>query len=347
MRLLTGLCCVALIAGVAGAQVKVTQVSYTKWEGAWKLDNGRCEMVIVPQVGRVMSFALSGGRNVLWNNPALAGQTVPKDDNTWHNFGGDKVWPTQQDWWIKYTSRNGWPPPYSFDGVAQTAERIEGGVRMTSPQSPEFGTKTVREFVMDPTRPLVHVRQWFTKSEGKPVTMTLWTVTQVRTPDYALLPVEVAGGPKMLGPVVPERLKRGEGAASLQNDPTASQKIGAPPATRTNGDWVAGVFGHEMLVESRQRHEGIYPDGNCQAEVYTAPAKDGSYVELEMLSPMTDLHAGQTLRDDAVWQIVASADGQPLTREKAITAARSAHEEALRELNSGPAQPPEDAPKGR
>ena len=331
MRLLAGLWCIALVGGAASAEVTVTQIRYTKWDGAWNIKNAACEMVIVPQVGRVMSLSVSGSKNVLWNNPELAGQTVPKDDNTWHNFGGDKVWPTQQDWWIKYTTRNGWPPPYSFDGAAQTAERIEGGVRMTSPDSPEFGTRTVREFVMDPSRPLVHVRQWFTKSQGKPVTMSLWTVTQVRKPDYALLPIDGPTDLKTLGPVVREKLKIEDGVVSLRNDPSASQKIGAVASTRTDGDWVAGVFGQEVLVESRRRREGHYPDGNCQAEVYTAPAKDGSYVELEMLSPMTELTTEQTLRDDVVWQIVRLEMGNPNVG-KCAAAARAAHEQALREL---------------
>src|SRR5690348_2549005 len=215
MRLLAGLMWIAIIGGAASADVSVTQIRYTNWDGAWKIDNGTCAMVVVPQIGRVMSFSLADGRNVLWNNPELAGQTVPRDDNTWHNFGGDKVWPTQQDWWIKYTSRNGWPPPYSFDGAPQTAEQIDGGVRMTSPKSPEFGTQTVREFVMDPTGPVVRVRQWFTKSEGKPVTMSLWTVTQVRTPDDALLPIERPAALKTLGHVSSERLKTQAGVASL------------------------------------------------------------------------------------------------------------------------------------
>ena len=324
---------VSLVAfhALASAEVSVSRVEYMKWKDAWKLGNGQCEMVIVPQIGRVMCFALSGGNNVLWNNPDLAGRTVPMDDNTWHNFGGDKVWPTQQDWWIKYTDRKGWPPPYSFDGVAQTAGAIDHGVRMTSPQSQEFGTRTVREFVMDPKRPLVHVRQWFAKKDGKPVTMSLWTVTQVRKPDYAMLPI---GGPvdlKTLGPVVPQAMKTGTGVVSIRNDDQASQKIGAVPSKGRDADWVAGVFGGVMLVESRLRHDGQYPDGNCQAEIYTAPAKDGSYVELEMLSPMTDLNAGQTLRDDAVWQLVR-LDGPQMQIEKAAAAAQAAHRTAVQEL---------------
>jgi hypothetical protein len=323
--------CIVWVGALASAEVSVTEVEYGKWPGAWKIGNGKCQMIIVPQVGRVMSFSLTGGPNLLWNNPAILGQTVPKDDNTWHNFGGDKVWPTQQDWWIKYTDRNGWPPPYSFDGAAQSAQRIEGGVRMTSPKSPEFGTRTIREFVMDRDQPLVRVRQWFAKEDGKPVTMSLWTVSQVRTPDYALLPA-VAKQYKPLGEVVPDALKQSGGAVSIRNNRDKPQKIGVAPDKDAKYNWVAAVFANVTLVESRLVRQGQYPDGNCPGEIYTAPARDGSYVELEMLSPMTDLKPGQTLRDDAVWQIVRLDDPRPPV-EKAAAAARSAHEAAVRELS--------------
>ena len=279
-------------------------------------------MVIVPQVGRVMSFALVGSKNVLWNNEAIRGQTVLKDDRQWHNFGGDKIWPTQQDWWERYTDRKGWPPPYFSDAAPQTAEPIEGGVRMTSPKSPEFGTRTIRDFVMDPDKPLVYVRQWFKKEDGKPVTMTLWTVTQVRTPDYALLPTgrAIDGQPyKALGEVVPTRLKIGGGCASIRNDPQKPQKIGMSGDPAGQSDWVAAVFGDELFIESRRAvSNASYPDGNCRGEIYTAPARDGSYVELELLSPLRELKPGDTLRDDAVWQIVtAKQNGSEAVAAKA------------------------------
>lgn len=331
--LLVALLHLSCVVGAASADVSVTRVEYAKWPGAWKISNGRCELVIVPQVGRVMSFSVTGGPNLLWNNEAIAGQTVPKDDHTWHNFGGDKVWPTQQDWWIKYTDRNGWPPPYSFDGAAQSAEPIQGGVRMTSPKSPEFGTRTVREFVMDADRPLVHVRQWFAKEDGKPVTMTLWAVTQVRTPDYALLPT-IDGNYKPQGEIVAQSIKQSAGAVSIRNDREKPQKIGAPPDPAGKRNWISGIFGNVMLVESRLVHPGEYPDGHCCGEIYTAPARDGSYVELEMLSPMTELKPGQTLRDDAVWQIVPIERAAEI--DKVTAAAQAAHDEALRRLKPLP-----------
>ena len=309
------------------AALQVKQVTCNGWRDAWRLRNAQCEMVIVPQVGRVMSFARIGGKSVLWNNAAIQGQTVLKDDHEWHNFGGDKVWPTQQDWWEWYTDRKGWPPPYFSDAAPQTAEPIEGGVRMTSPKSPEFGTRTIREFVMDADKPLVYVRQWFKKEDGRPVTMSLWTVTQVRKPDYAILPAGplTDGRPyKMLGEIVPSRLKLSAGCVAIRNDEQKPQKIGTALDAANQSDWVAGVFGDELFIESRRvgTPDPNYPDGNCQGEIYTAPARDGSYVELELLSPLRDLKPGETLRDDAVWQIIRLKQNAP---EQAAAEARQAH----------------------
>src|SRR5258708_4386154 len=153
------------------AAIKVEQIEYLKWPHAWRLSNPSCQLVVVPEVGRVMYFARTGGEDIPYNNQDPSGRTGRRDGHEWHNFGGDKVWPTEQDWWIRYTDRKGWPPPYFSDAAPQTAEAMTDGVRMISPRSPEFGTRTIREFVMDPEKPLVRVRQHFVKDEGKPVVM--------------------------------------------------------------------------------------------------------------------------------------------------------------------------------
>src|SRR5207245_1727408 len=67
-----------LAAGTAAAQVSVEKVNYKGWSESYRVRNSACELVIVPQVTRVMSFALAsggGGKNVLWENPELAGKT--------------------------------------------------------------------------------------------------------------------------------------------------------------------------------------------------------------------------------------------------------------------------------
>src|SRR5690242_3564273 len=80
----------------AASPVTVEQITYKGWPNAWRVRNPECELVVVPAVSRVMHFSLTAGPNVLWENPDLAGKTFPTDDGTWHNIGGEKLWPTQQ-----------------------------------------------------------------------------------------------------------------------------------------------------------------------------------------------------------------------------------------------------------
>jgi hypothetical protein len=331
----------AITFGTARAEVSVSRVDYHGWKDAWQISNGVCELVVAPQVNRVMAFALKGAESALWNNPPLAGQVQLVDDHQWHNFGGDKVWPTQQDWWEKYTDRKGWPPPYTFDAAPATAEQIPHGVRTITQKSPDFGTRTVREFVMDEKRPLVHVRQWFDKEDGKTVTMSVWNVMQVRKPDYAILPQgkKVDGQPyKNLGQqIVSGTLKIDASVVTIRNDAQKPMKIGAvlDPSGKQE-DWVGAVHGKQLVLESRALHPGgTYPDGGASAQIYTAPARDGSYVECEMLSPMTELQAGKKLRDDMVWQLIPLSETQAADPEQAGAAARAAHAEALRILADG------------
>ncbi len=330
------------IGGTCTAQgqspVTIEKTAYHGWKEAWRIRNSACEMVVVPQVNRVMYFGRIGGTNALWNNDALAGQVVRADDHQWHNFGGDKVWPTQQDWWERYSDRKGWPPLYTFDVAPAAAEPIERGIRTTSQKSPDFGTRTVREFVMDPSRAMVVVHQWFQKEDGKSVTMTLWNVMQVPKPDFAMLAHgrQVDGQPyKNLGQqIVAGRVKVHASVVSITNDSQKPMKIGAKldPSGKQD-DWLAAVRGKEMVLQSRRLEPGsTYPDGGCPAQIYTAPARDGSYVEIEMLGPMKELKTSEMLRHDMVWQILPLTEEQAADPEKAAVAAREAHRHALDEL---------------
>jgi hypothetical protein len=320
------------VAEASTADVVVEKIDYLGWKGAWRLRNRACELVLVPQISRVMHFSLSGGENVLYVNKKLAGQTVAKDDGQWHNFGGDKVWPSAQGLWEKYTGRKGWPPPYEFDCAAGTAEPVPGGVRLSTAVCPHFAARCVREFILDPQRPLLRVRQWHEKSGGRPAEMTLWSIAQVRKPLFAMLPAEGGkggGGYKALGELVEPRFAVHPSALSLRNDDRKGQKVGVLPDAGSRDGWVAAVYEKLLFVQSHKLVPGgAYPDGGCQAELYAAPRDMESYVELELLSPLGELKAGETLRDDAVWQLVRLPAGAE-EPERAAAAARDAHRAAL------------------
>jgi len=116
---------------------------------------------------------------------------------------------------------------------------------------------------------------------------------------------------------------------TLAREQAKGLKIGVTPQGQ-NG-WVASVFevpaGRQMLILSHKLVEGGgYPDKNLQAELYTSPVTVGYYTEMELLSPLKTMTAGQTLADDAIWQIV------PANGADHFTTAKMAHENAMTRL---------------
>lgn len=69
------------------------------------------EMVIVPDINRIVRFGRPGGPNLLWVDPeAENGPAMP-----WKNWGGEKLWFWPQERWPELGSP--WPPPMD-PGVA-------------------------------------------------------------------------------------------------------------------------------------------------------------------------------------------------------------------------------------
>ena len=302
--------CAQLTRACRCERVRVDQVDFRGWRDSWRISNGACELVVVPSINRVMSFSLAGGANLLWVSKDANGQVFAQDDGRWHNLGGDKVWPTSQDLWKACTGRNGWPPPFAFDSAPACAAPIPGGVRLTSAVDANFDAVCVREFVMDPSNAVVNIRQWYDKRMGKPMPMTFWSITQVRRPDISLLPPGSAvNGPgyRKLGDLQPECLSAQVSALALRGSETVCQKIGVTTNTACDNGWVGALWQGEgtLFVQShRLVRDGAYPDGGCQAEIYAANRENGSYAEMELLSPLQTLPAGERLRHDVVWQLV-------------------------------------------
>lgn len=304
--------------------VSVEKVDFHGWKDAWKISNSACELIVVPQLSRVMSFSQKGGENLLWIAPAANGQVYPQESKEWRNLGGDKIWPEPQAVW-------GWPPPYFFDNAPSDAEAIPGGLRIrTQKPSPRLGSVCVREFTLDAVHPRVTVRQRFEKSQGDPIPMTLWNITQVRKPSYSLLPLGPEDAKKLRyhgfnnSKLEAPQFQIHETILSLRNDANAP-KVGVSPNPDGSNNWVAAVYPSCLLLESRKiEKDATYPDNQCHAELYAAPPDAGSYVELELLSPVKAIKTGETLADDSIWELVPLTEAQAKDPEQAAAAARAA-----------------------
>ena len=321
-------------------RVTTEHVDFMGWSNSWRIANGSCEMIVVPAISHVMKFALVGGSNVLWSAPDVNGSMVQEPGVKWHNFGGDKVWPTEESRWRQIMKRR-WPPSYEFDGGAGVAEPIPRGIRLTTPEDPNFGAVCVREFVMDPVRPLVVIHQWFEKRRDPPVPMMFWTITQVRHADANLLPLGEKAGDGLayrpLGALTNVSCSVTGSWLALVNNDTVTQKAGVGSRKTLDNGWVAALYRNDrvLFVQSHVLERGgVYPDQGCQAEVFTSDREFGLYTELELLSPVTLLAPGQHLRHDVVWQLVPLHPEELVPVPQAGVLAEKAHRMALRLLGS-------------
>jgi hypothetical protein len=296
----------------SGADVglTVTKTTYSGWTDSYELSNGQVKVVVVPAIGRIMYYGLKNGKNMLYNDAAYAGKTLPagqpyKENGsiTWANFGGDKVWPTEQS---KFPLINGysWPPDHWFDGGAQQVEEIVGGVKITSMVSDFCGARCIREITLSDSTTELSIRQTIRREKharnnsAEPIEFTIWNVTQIRSPLAAILNLNPAGtlneGIYFFSNDARSSYARQGSSGVFTPSATASVKVGAD-----SDYWLGAIVDNIVIGEFFRRQSGTHPDGDLSAEVYTSP----QYTELELLSPLTKLTIGQEIHHDIVWRL--------------------------------------------
>ncbi len=280
--------------------VSVERISYHGWPDCYLLANASVEAVVVPAIGRVMQLRLKGDADgAFWENRALDGQLHDAASNDWLNFGGDKCWPAPQSAWPQHQGRD-WPPPVAFDARPVEAVAVERGVVLTSPVDPGYGVQTVRRVELDPGQPIMRIATEFRKLSGAPVTVGIWTITQMSEPERVcmLLPAKskFASGFIRLLAVEPADLKIDGRLLSLTRHARQQVKVG------TDGSSLAWLGQNCVVRIDTGIKPGEYPDGGCVTEVYTNP-DPLQYVELETLGPLTAMNPGDRIEQTAVYTV--------------------------------------------
>ena len=287
-----------------GGDVSIETTSYHGWNDCLLLKNSKAEIVIVPQIGRVMQFRFAGEEDgVFWENRALDGKMPDPKARDWGNFGGDKTWPAPQSDWPKVTDRS-WPPPPAFDSMPTNASTgmlkgsSEGntkGVWLKSPIDPFYGIQTERVISIHPEEAEMRIRTFYRKIKGDPIKVGVWTITQLKDPVEVLMPVPANSayqeGYNKQSDGLPLDLTLRDGLLTLKRDPKKSTKIGNDASKLI---WV----GEQSVLEieqSRPREVNAeYPDQGSSAEIYTS-ADPLPYVELELLGSLHSMKVGDTI----------------------------------------------------
>lgn len=278
--------------------VSVTRISYHGWPDCYLIANGSVEAVIVPAIGRVMQLRLKGEADgAFWENRALDGQLHDAASSEWLNFGGDKCWPAPQSAWPQHQGRE-WPPPVAFDARPVEANAVERGVVLTSPVDPGYGIQVVRRVELDPAQPIMRIATEFRKLSGTPVTVGIWTITQMSEPERVCIQLsetsKFASGFIRMLEAEPADLKVDGRSLSLRRNAQQQVKLGS------DGSSMAWLGQNCVVRIDTDIRPGEYPDGGCVTEVYTNP-DPLQYVELETLGPLTIMNPGDRIEQTTAY----------------------------------------------
>lgn len=302
---LAGALAVLIVGSGAAGDVTVKRITYHGWPGAYRMTNGTVELVVVPQIGRILRYGYVGGPNVLWENRALWGKTVKPSASRkeWVNFGGDKLWPAPQARW-------NWPPDPFLDAGALAVSVLPGSrLRLTGQGSAKHGIRFIREIALAPTGTRVTLRNTMENISDQDVEWSVWEVAQVDDPDVTLLPLHTQGRfPRGYyvfpgGAPPPGMLKVIDGVIHYRRHRKKSSKIGSDSPK----GWAAARKGGWRFTVSAAYVPGeTYPDNGCAQEIYTNP-DPLNYIELELLSPIRFLQPGDRCTFTTYWRLERAA----------------------------------------
>ena len=304
------------------ASAGITQTEFHGWN-AFVMRSRSAEVVVVPDIGRVMKFDLIDSKGEIvpgpvWNNPALS-KDLPADVEGWRNFGGDKAWPAPQSEWPKIAGR-GWPPPAGFDATTFSATIKGRQVELVSPVDLIYGVRIHRTISLDANKPVLRIRTAYQKVQGTPVQMAVWTITQLESPERAfiLLPHHslFADGYVNLFPTPPTDLKIDGRLLSLTRGFEKSAKVG------TDGSAILWVGkGLNLLLETKAptvRNKTEWAEQGSRTEIYTNPGDQLKYVEFELLNPLRQMNVGDTTSLEAIYALLPRTEADPVAEAKKI-----------------------------
>jgi hypothetical protein len=302
-------------------QFSITHSDFHGWDVV-VVRNRSAQLVIVPEIGRIMRFGLidETGKTVagpFWNNPDVR-KGMPADAEGWKNYGGDKAWPAPQADWPRVAGR-GWPPPNGFDATSFTAKITGRQVELVSAVDPIYGIRVRRTIALDSQSALVNIKTVYEKVRGNPVHIAVWTITQLESPDRAFIRLPAHSsfpqGYVNLVPALPNDLRVQGRLLSLARDLETRTKIGSDGISLL---WIGA--GADLLIEIKNSRPstGEWPEHGSHTEIYTSPSEQLKYVEFELLGPLQDLRPGQVTSLDACYRLIPRAKLNPNEEAKKV-----------------------------
>lgn len=258
---------------------------------------GDVEVTVVLDAGpRVLGYARRGGPQLF---ASLPGEVIDQPGGEDFSFvGGHRLWRAPEVPRVTYGS----------DSYPVAIDRLDHGVRLTGGPDGEGVAKTIS---LRQRGAVTVVDHTLLNAGNAPIQCAAWAITQLTPGGVAVLPQPLA--PSDPDGVLPNRLivlwpytdpaapEIALGASELRihaSAATTRSKVGQP----NRRGWIAYVLGSEVFVKWSPLHDDAlaYVDFGATIECY----RDHRFLELESLSPLTELAPGAALHHREVWTLI-------------------------------------------
>jgi hypothetical protein len=262
------------------------------------ISNGQIRVGVAPSVGRIVEFGYIGKLNLLWLNTKEKIAEIKKKD--WVNYGGDKVWPSQQTNWAQIYGRK-WPADYISEGMRwDVVEKNDRRIVIRSQTSPELAVRIQRSIEIPGEDAIVIIHNSIERLSANPFPVHILSVTQVHKPDFCLLGL----WPQQPFPNRPfcQDVAEHNTPVSIKNGMAFRYECSTDKKGQvgTLGSWVAGIFSDIIFLQTTDASlDACYPD---RASVWAYTCHD--YVELETISESRHIKPGEQLLNTVTWRLL-------------------------------------------
>ena len=280
--------------------MKIEPTSFGPWRGAWKCTLGEMELIAVGEIGpRIVSLRVGDGPNVLFDdsNGALARRPAVADED-WHIWGGHRFWISPES-----------ETTYQPDNAPCEVQVEDGRLTLTAPPEPSGLQKTL--VVSGDGRGGGFRLTHRLRNTGEMLASgAIWALTCIEPTGRIVAPWGEGSESWRCQTVKYWKAWAGHGSdvASRQWRPMNDVFVVEPTGEEgkvglySDAGWLAllrddatFIKGYDPIVEA------VYPDGNCNVELYTC----GQFAEMETLGPVTTFMPGVEYTHTEHWRIVA------------------------------------------
>lgn len=263
--------------------------------------NGDTRLIVSTDFGpRILHYSLDGGENILGWHPDLKVETAL---GTWKPYGGHRLWLAPECMPLSYVPDDD-AVEYEIDG--------ERSVRLFQKNDPNSKTQRSMTVSLAAAGSKVFIGHSITNTGETEIELATWAITIMAPGGTVIVPNEPLASydADSLRPVrtislwpytdlSDPRLMFETGSIRLRVDASVCTPLKFGVLNKQG--WAAYVWKNVRFLKTFKFLDGPkYPDMNSNNEIYT----DGSFIEIETLSPLTNLLPGETVGHSEQWELL-------------------------------------------